>query len=443
MKHYTFIIFGGTGDLAKRKLFPAIIAIVKKNPEYNITVLGIGRREYTKQEYIERSISETDLPKNLVIDYFIADVEKPNALKDLKQKLESLETAEVTGRIYYLATSSNLFGNIAKSIHSCCSEHKETFTRIIAEKPFGNDLKSSKKLNKTLRKYFSEEQLYRADHYLAKDTIDNIVRLRLSNPLFESIWNSKSVHRIKMVVDEELGVGNRIKYYDEAGALKDMFQNHMLETLSVVLMEPPISLDDKDFEKSKVEAIKKLYFKDEILTGQYQGYKEEIKGINPGSKTETFVELKLHSKAKRWKGTEIVLRTGKMLKKREAYIEIEFKKEPCMLYCTLGSAPNKLIIHIQPSDNIELTMNTTLPGEKMNVTPVKMTFSPSNEFSANSSEGYEVILEECMLGNKRIFIGDKELDVAWSLTDKIAKFMKEVTPIEYAHASSGPEWKKK
>jgi glucose-6-phosphate 1-dehydrogenase len=213
----------------------------------------------------------------------------------------------------------------------------------------------------------------------------------------------------------------------------------MLETISVVLMEPPVSLEDNDFEKSKVEAMKKLYFKNEILTGQYKDYKEEI---NADSRTETFVELKLYSKAKRWKGVEIKLRTGKRLLKREAFIEIEFKKEPCMLYCNLGSAPNKLIIHIQPSDNIELTMNTTLPGEKINVTPVKMTFSPSNEFSANSSEGYEVILEECMLGNKRIFIGDKELDVAWKLTDKIAKFMKEITPTEYAHESYGPEWKK-
>lgn len=441
MKHYTIVIFGGTGDLAKRKLFPAIISITRKNPEYKITVLGIGRKEYTEQEYQKHALSDSELPKNLSIHYHIADVEKKDSLKTIKAKLKSIETEEAEGRIYYLATNYTLFENIAKSIHACLTENKKDFIRIIAEKPFGNNLKSSKKLNKTLRKYFSEEQIYRADHYLAKDTVNNLLKLRLSNPLFESVWNNKSIRSIKMIVDEEIGVGNRLVYYDATGALKDMIQNHLLQTISFVLMEPPHSLDNIDFEKAKVDAIKKLEFKNEIITGQYKGYEEEVKDINPGSKTETFVELKLHSKAKRWKGTEIILRTGKMLKKREAYIEVEFKKEPCMLYCNIDSAPNKLVFHIQPLDNIELIMNTSIPGEKMNLTPVKMTFSPITEFNANSSEGYEVILHECLLGNKRIFIGDKELDVTWKLTDKISNHIKEITPIKYEHGSSGPEWK--
>jgi len=442
MRHYTIVIFGGTGDLAKRKLFPAIISIVKKNPEYHIIVLGIGRKEYTEQEYKNHVLSDMELPKNLHIHYHIADVEQKDSLKTLKTKLESIETEDTDGRIYYLATNYTLFETIAKGIHSCLTEYKKDFIRIIAEKPFGNDLKSSKKLNNTLRKYFSEEQIYRADHYLAKDTVDNLLKLRLSNPLFESVWNHKSILRIKMVVDEEIGVGNRLKYYDTAGALKDMIQNHLLQTISFVLMEPPNSLNDIDFEKAKVDVIKKLEFKNEIIIGQYKGYQEEVKDINPGSKTETFVELKLYSKAKRWKGTEIILKTGKMLKKREAYIEIEFKKEPCMLYCNIGSAPNKLVFHIQPLDNIELIMNTSIPGEKMNLTPVKMTFSPITEFNANSSEGYEIILHECLLGNKRIFIGDKELGVAWKLTDKIANHIKGLIPIEYDPGSLGPEWKK-
>jgi len=442
MKHYTIVIFGGTGDLAKRKLFPAMISLAKKNSDIDITAVGIGRREYTEQEYRTHVLSEVELPNNFHVYYHMADVEKKNSLESLKKILISIEHPDIEGRIFYLATSYDLFGNIVKSIHQCCQGHSKGFTRIIAEKPFGNNLESSRKLNKTLRKYLQEEQIYRADHYLAKDTVDNLLRLRLSNPLFESIWSSKSISKIRMIVDEELGVGNRLKYYDNSGAIKDMIQNHLLETISFVLMEPPSSLDTNDFEKAKVDAIKKLEFRNEILIGQYNGYQEEIKDLNPGSKTETFVELKLYSKAKRWKGTEIILKTGKMLKKREAYIEIEFKKEPCMLYCTLGSAPNKLIFHIQPLDNIELTLNTSIPGEKMNLTPVKMTFSPISSFNANSSEGYEVIFKECISGDKRIFIGDKELDAAWRLTDKILNYVKDVIPKKYEHGSLGPEWKK-
>ncbi|MCC7574539.1 glucose-6-phosphate dehydrogenase [Candidatus Woesearchaeota archaeon] len=439
MKNYTIIIFGGTGDLAKRKLIPAINSIAKNNADFKINVLGIGRRTYTEEEYKNFLLQEKEIAKNMTINYFIADIEKEGSLNNLKNKLASIEDTTIDGRLYYLSTSYKLFETIAKSIHSCCINGKG-FTRIIAEKPFGYDLKSSKKLNASLKKYFTEEQIYRADHYLAKETIENILRLRFSNPLFESVWNSKSINRIKIVVDEELGVGNRLGYYDDSGAIKDMVQNHLLQTLSLILMEPPKSLDENDFKKSKIEAIQKLFFKEEIITGQYAGYQEEVKNINPESKTETFVELKLHSKTKRWKGTEMILRTGKMLKEKKAYIEIEFKKEPCTLYCDIGSAPNKLFLHIQPLQNVELTMNTALLGEKMNLTPVKMTFCPTCEFKANSPEGYEVILKECLLGNKKIFMCDKEIDVAWRLTDKIISTIKnkDIKPIIYAPTSTGP-----
>lgn len=457
MKNYTIVIFGGTGDLAKRKLLPAILSLVKKNPDFRINVLGIGRKEYTEKDYKDYLLSGQDIPERLRIHYYVADIEKKDSLKELKNKIESIEfpnnslskssadypseSSETDGRIYYLSTSFRLFKTLAKAIHFCCTENDKGFTRIIAEKPFGDDLKSSKRLNASLRKYFTEDQIYRADHYLAKETIENILKVRFSNPLFESVWNSKSINKIKVVVDEELGVGNRLGYYDRTGAIKDMIQNHLLQTLSLVLMEPPISLEEKDFKSAKTDALKKLFFKGEIITGQYTGYQEEVKNINPGSKTETFVELKLYSKAKRWKGTEIILRTGKMLKKREAYIDIEFKKEPCMIYCNIGSSPNKLILHIQPLENIELTMNTTSPGERMNILPVKMAFCPTCEFNANSPEGYEVIIRECLLGNKRIFINDAELDVAWKLTDKIIAYIKDIIPVEYEKGNLGPESK--
>ncbi|MFA6072592.1 MAG: glucose-6-phosphate dehydrogenase [Candidatus Woesearchaeota archaeon] len=438
MKNYTIIIFGGTGDLAKRKLFPALKSLLNNNSDFRITVLGIGRKIFTDQEYVEYVLSNEKIPENMKIFYHVADVEKSESLKNIEHKLDLIESTDIDGRIYYLATSHNLFKNIVKNINSYTKKHEKGFTRIIAEKPFGTDFKSSKELNRDLKKYLSEDQIYRADHYLAKETIDNILKLRLSNPIFESIWNSKSISKIKMVVDEEIGVGSRLAYYDASGALKDMVQNHLLQTISFILMEPPKSLENVDFKKAKVDALKKLKFEHEIVIGQYRGYQEEVKDLNPGSKTETFVELKLRSLAKRWKGTEIILRTGKMLTKREAYIELEFKKEPCMLYCNLGSAPNKLTLHIQPLVNIDLGINTMLPGERVNLAPVKMTFSPTLEFNSNVPEGYEVMFKECLLGDKRIFICDKELEVSWKLTDEIVAYVKGIAPLEYEPGSLGP-----
>lgn len=441
MKNYTIVIFGGTGDLTKRKLIPAIQSLVKNNSDILITVVGIGRRKYSEKEYLDFLLSDKELSKQVRIHYFLADIEKKNSLGGLKKKISEIEPEGTLGRIYYLSTSYTLFENIAHSIHSCCSKNENGFTRIIAEKPFGHDLVSSRKLNASLKKYFAEDQIYRADHYLAKKTVENILTIRFSNPLFESVWNAKSISRIKIVVDEELGVDNRLGYYDGSGAIKDMVQNHLLQTLSFVLMEAPKSLAEEDFKKAKSDALKALVFTGNIITGQYKAYQDEVKDSNLGSNTETFVELHLDSKAKRWKGTDIILRTGKMLQKREAYIEIEFKKEPCMVYCNMGSSPNKLVLHIQPLENIELTMNTVLPGEQMNLTPVKMTFCPTCEFNSNSPEGYEIILRECLLGNKSMFICDKEIDLAWKLTDTITSHVKGIIPTRYDAGSSGPKSK--
>jgi len=443
MKNYTIIIFGGTGDLSKRKLVPALIALVNEDKNLKITVLGIGHKNYTEDQYKTFLLSETNLPENLSIYYYKADFNDGDSFKELKDKLLAIESIvpeeKLVGRICYLATSYTMFETIAKNIAFLSSKEDNIFTRIVAEKPFGSNLKSSNSINATLRKYFTEEQIYRVDHYLAKETIDTLLKMRLSNPLFENIWNSKFISKIHIFAKEELGVGNRVGYYDNAGAVKDMIQSHMLEITSLVLMDPPKSLEDKDFKNAKVKAIKSLRFKNEISIGQYRGYQEEVKVIHPGSQTETFVELKLYSKARRWKGTEITLKTGKMLDKREAHISLIFKKEPCMIYCNINSSPNKLVFHIQPIQDIELTMNTSMPGKKMSLTPVKMTFAPATEFRANTPEAYEVILRDCMAGDKKIFICDKELEVAWKLTDKITEYLKKLAPIEYEPGSVGPK----
>ncbi len=431
MKHYTLVIFGGTGDLTKRKLIPAVHAIAGKDPGLSFTVLGVGRKPLTDESYREFLLPGQTPHPQVSIHYLIADIETPGSLDGLMPRIAGIEKAPVSGRVYYLATSYTLFGTIAASIGADSRGDESFFTRIIAEKPFGSDRASFKKLNRELRTFFSEDQIYRADHYLAKGTIDNILRTRFSNPLFESVWNSRSIARITVAVNEALGVGNRIGYYDQTGAIKDMVQNHLLQTLSLVLMNAPGRPGETAFRKAKTDAIKKLYFRNEIRTGQYRGYQEEVKNIHPGSATETFAELSLYSKERRWKGTEIVLRTGKMLKKREALIDIEFRKDPCTPYCSFDISPNRLTLHIQPLQNVELAINTTLPGEKVALAPVKMTFCPTCEFTANTPESYEVILKECLRGDKRLFMCDKELDDAWRLTDKILAAVRHTVPATY------------
>lgn len=419
MKEYTIIIFGGTGDLTQRKLIPAIFSLAKRDSSIKINVVGVGRRDYNTQSYISFISPNHSSPNNVSISYFKSNLDSEDSLSGLKEELSRIESSNLLGRIYYLSTNHDLFTKIVKSLHSQDLDSTNIFSRVIAEKPFGEDLKSSRKLNKELREFFSESQIFRADHYLAKDTIDNILKIRFSNPLFESVWNSKSISKIKIVVDEELGVENRLGYYDKSGAIKDMIQNHILQTLSFILMDAPDSLSESDFRKSKIEALRNLNFTGDLKIAQYEGYQNEVKELNPGSKTETFAEVKLSSSSKRWAGTEILLRTGKKLSKREAYIEIEFKKEPCYLFCNLNSAPNKLIIHIQPLKNIELSINTTLPSESMKLSPVKMIFSPEKEFNSESPESYEVIIRECLSNNRSLFISDEELEVAWKLTDDI------------------------
>lgn len=435
MQHYTIIIFGGTGDLSRRKLIPAIAALADKDPRRHFHVLAIGRKPFDDtgfQKYIEY---KADAHPRVDLHYMIADIEKEDALDALNEHIEAIEPVTPDGRIFYLATAYDFFNKIADAVNRCCNINTPFFTRIVAEKPFGSDRESFKKLNEGLRARFDETQIYRADHYLAKDTIDNILRTRFSNPLFERVWNFGFIERITVAVHETLGVGGRIAYYDRAGAIKDMVQNHLLQILSLVLMKVPDKKDEAAFRKAKTEAIRNLRFRGSLRTGQYRGYQDEVKDLNPGSRTETFVELRLHSRDRRWRGTEIVLRTGKMLEKREAYIEIAFKKEPCNAFCEFDLPPNKLILHIQPLQNVELTINSTLPGEKVKLTPVKMIYCPTCEFQANTPEGYEVILDECIKGNKRLFMSAGELLAAWQLTDRIYALIRRRKPVIYEPGS--------
>lgn len=422
MKNLTFVIFGGTGDLAKRKLAPALNSIANKG-NLKIRIIGVGRTKYTKEDY-EKHFDIKDKNKNLQIDYYKGNVSEKETMKEFHSFVHKTKADEI---IYYLATSYNLFSDTFKIIKDC----KKKNIKLMIEKPFGKDFESWTKLNIEMKKYFTREQIFRVDHYVAKETIDNLLLLRLSNPFFENTWNGNFVDKIRIVVKETIGVENRLDYYDDSGAIKDMIQNHLLQTLALVIMNPPLSMAADDIREEKTKALKNLEFKKAEL-GQYTGYKAEVKKkLNKETNTETYAKVELTSKNKRWKGTKIILETGKKLDKKEAYIELEYKKEPCLIYCDFRTAPNRLKIEIQPMQNITLSMNTKLPGETPDIEPVQMTFCPTCEFRINSPESYETIISECIKGEKRIFIRGKELDASWKITDEIIKKTKSVKPSLY------------
>lgn len=437
MKSFTIIILGGTGDLAKKKLLPAINTISKKDHFDKVNVVVIGRRDFNDEHYMEfAKIKQTELHSKIKISYFKSDFSKDDSLKALPEFLLGLEKGCI-GRIFYLATSPNFFGSISKQLSSFAKEDK-IFNRIMIEKPFGHDLESSIELKDDLEKYFSEEQIYRVDHYLGKDTVQNILVLRLSNPFFERTWNSESIEKIEITVNEDIGVGDRLGYYEDTGLIRDMIQNHLLQIAAFILMEPPKSMESQHIHDAKVLAIEQLRF-EKATIGQYEGYIDELSAVGKtDSNTETYAEVHLRSDSKRWHNTPIILRSGKNLDKRYALIEIFYRKEPCILYCDIDTFPNRLVLNIQPVQDIEFYMNTKIPKRDLEIKHIKLNFSSECEFSSNSSESYENILEECIIGDKTLFISSQEIEAAWKLVDNIREHIKDIKPLIYKKGSKGP-----
>jgi glucose-6-phosphate 1-dehydrogenase len=416
MKSLTLVLLGGTGDLSKKKLLPAIQRIIKRDVVDRIDVIATGRRDLTIQQYSEMMSFTPEDPQRIRLHYLQTDFEKSDALKGLWEKLKEAEDESCIGRLFYLAISPKYFRKTAKRISKCTFEddksEKEKFTRILIEKPFGHDLKSGRSLMKSLSSYFHEDQIFCVDHYLGKETVQNILILRFANPFFERNWNGKSIASIRIIVSEDFGVGNRISFYNETGALRDVVQNHMMQMLSFILMDTPQSTDPKDIHAVKADALKKLSPSGLIL-GQYEGYADEVKS---STDVETYAKVMLSSKSKRWRGTKIELITGKFLDSRFARIELQFKKEPCIIYCDIKTYPNSLILNVQPIEDIELLINTKTGND---IVHTKLKFSPSEEFLSNTPESYEVILEEAIKGNKTIFISNRELEFSWKIIDSI------------------------
>ncbi len=438
-KNIEIIIFGATGDLAHKKLFPSISNLFKDfkyKDKFNI--LALGRNEETTSDFTQRFNDTIDKENReqfySKIEYFVCDFLKKEDLEKLKIRLDKT----CSSKILYLAIPPSLYEAVILNIEEVglnkpCSNHNN-FIRIVLEKPFGENLKTSKSLNKTLLSGFSENQIFRIDHYLGKEPIQNIFSFRFANNIFENLWNNNYIDNIQIKVSEDIGIETRGFFYEQTGALVDVFQNHILQMLSVLTMDTPYLFEEKYIRKEKNNILKKLTFSD-VIKGQYIGYKEE-NNVSPDSLTETYIALKLEIKNSRWRNVPIYIETGKFLKEKKTEISVVFKKGNNNLFKKNGH--NVLKFLIQPALGIGLTMLAKIPSiYDYEVSNINMLYNFSDYFGEVKSE-YEKLLIDCIEGNQINFTRSDEIESSWILVDKIKTDIKNKKPILYKKGSLGP-----
>jgi glucose-6-phosphate 1-dehydrogenase len=453
----SIVIFGASGDLTARKLIPALYHLFKdKQMPPKFEVIGFARREKTDESWrgeLRSALDQFSRTKPVVeevwkefatrVSYCAGDFSDAAAYQNLEKKLAGFGDEQLRNNIlFYLATSPSQFGEVAEHLEGAGLLHKDQdkgWQRIVVEKPFGHDLESAAQLNTELTRFAHEQQVYRIDHYLGKETVQNILMFRFSNSIFERLWNRDMVDHVQVTVSEHLGVGSRGGYYEEAGALRDMVQNHLLQVMSLVAMEPPVSLEAEAMRDEKVKLLKSIRemtpddVAKQVVRGQYfagmidgqlrPGYRQEPK-VKSDSDTETFVAAKLFVDNWRWSGVPFYLRTGKYLPLSASEVRIQFKPTPNVLFaafCKNKLDPNALTLRLQPDEGISLRFNGKVPGTSTSVRPVRMSFCYDSEFGAYTPEAYERLLLEAMAGDATLFIRRDEVEAAWSVVDSIRK----------------------
>jgi glucose-6-phosphate 1-dehydrogenase len=472
-----FTIFGGTGDLAKRKLYPSLYRLYKKGMlRERFAVIGTARRPWT-DEYYRDIVKETiaDLAANpkdaeefashfYYQSHNVTDTEHYNELKALSDKLD--DTYDLLGnRLYYLAMAPQFFGVIVSHLKSQQIITENGFNRLIIEKPFGSDYKSALELNETITKVFPEESIFRIDHYLGKEMIQNISAIRFANNIFESQWNNRYIDNVQITFAESLGVEDRGGYYDQSGALKDMIQNHILQVVSLLAMEPPAAFSEESIREEKVKALKaiRIYNANEAMEnfvrGQYDAgeldgkefaaYRTEP-NVNPESATETFVAGKFMIDNFRWSGVPFYVRSGKRLTEKGTRINIVFKQVPLNVFKTDSTQaqaakadlpPNILTIYIQPTEGFSLTLNGKEIGQGFDTEPVRLNFRHTAETTGNSPEAYEKLLLDALNGDSTNFSPWNVVAQSWHLVDIIRQTWDTLTPEfpNYSAGSMGPQ----
>ena len=478
----TVVIFGATGDLTQRKLLPTLAHLLHDHPlPEGFSVVAFARRPMNDEQWRGMALDSINkyMPDNDKLDreaqhdfaqrmyYCQSDFNDREGYEKLADILERLDREKGTqgNRMYYLATPPTLDSEIifqlggAGLARPAAGQYgdEESWTRIVIEKPFGRDLASAQKLNREIARVFHESQTYRIDHYMGKETVQNLLAFRFANGIFEPLWNQKYIDHVQIVVAESLGIGSRAEYYEEAGAIRDMVQNHIMQVLCLTTMEAPVAFDADAIRDEKVKVLRAVpllspedvakrtvrgQYTAGVINGQPQvSYKEE-KGVSPASQTETYVALKLFIENWRWAEVPFYIRTGKALPKRSTEVTIQFKRVPHMLYKpaeTKGLVPNRLTIRIQPDEGISLKFAAKVPGAARHLNDVDMNFSYSEAFGIESPNAYERLIADCIVGDSTLFIRRDEVETSWRIVDSIINAWKNM-PKSAVHPYQAGTW---
>jgi glucose-6-phosphate 1-dehydrogenase len=443
-----FVIFGAGGDLTRRLLVPALynLAAARLLPD-RFAVIGVARRPLTDEEFRAsmraalQQFATQPIEPDLVADFLArftyvgGELDDAGTYARLQARLIELHRGDATGdnAVFYLATPPDVFTIVARRLGGAGLAEPPGWRRIVVEKPFGADLQSARALNRELLSIFREEQIFRIDHYLGKETVQNILVLRFANGLFEPLWNREQIDHVQITVAEALTVGSRGKFYERTGALRDMVPNHLFQLLSLTAMEPPIRFDADAVRNEKLKAIEAIHPLEvddchaDVMRAQYQAGRIDGKevpayrdtpGVAPNSSTETFVAMRLFIDNWRWAGVPFYLRTGKALSGRKTEIAIEFKQAPLAIFRDTPVerlARNFLVLRIQPDEGAELQFNAKIPGPTIRIDGVRMNFSYRDHFDTAPSTGYETLLYDCLLGDPTLFQRANDIEAGWKV----------------------------
>ncbi|MEX0978454.1 MAG: glucose-6-phosphate dehydrogenase [Pirellulales bacterium] len=460
----TLVIFGASGDLTSRKLVPALFQLYRKGrlPE-ETQIVGFSRTKFSDEDW-RAALEETTAEfggrqfdgvawKKFApaIHYQPGDLERPGDFEALHRRLHHLEGSRQVTRVYYLATAPQFYEEAVERLGaSQLADEVHGPRRIVIEKPFGSDLQSARRLNEAVHRVFRENQVYRIDHYLGKETVQNILVLRFANTIFEPVWNRNYVDHVQITVAEEVSVGRRGAFYDSAGVLRDVFQNHLLQLLMTTAMEAPVRFEAEAVRDEKVKVLRAIapLSPDKVATdtlrGQYRGYRDEP-GVRPESQTATFAALKLAVDNWRWQGVPFYLRSGKAMSCRTTQIVIQFRNPPTMVFgdgCDDLCEANRLVIQIQPAEGIQLHFLTKVPDAGMRLRLTDLEFDFNREFSGVMPEAYERLLLDAFQGDASLFARADEVELAWGIIDPILAAWQETNrpaPEIYEPGLWGPE----
>jgi glucose-6-phosphate 1-dehydrogenase len=472
----TLVILGAEGDLSHRKLMPALFHLTHDGlvPE-GLTVIGVARKQQTEDEFrqsVKRSLAESKEAGPMdeavfarfgrLLSYLRGDLDDPATYRALRERLEEREKQDPKpqGRLVYLSIPPSLYSRVVELLAQeqvlvrVRDPRAVPWMRVVVEKPFGRSLQTARELNRLVHEHLSEHQVFRIDHYLGKETVQNVLVFRFANSIFEPVWNRQHVDHVQITAAETVGVEHRAGYYEEAGVVRDMFQNHLLQLLSLTAMEPPASFNADAVRDEKVKVLRAIRripagrVDEHTVRGQYgpgtvegkpvPGYREEPR-VKPDSPTPTYAAIRFMVDNWRWQGIPFYLRSGKRLPRRVSEIAIQFRRPPHLMFPRGAAelAPNLIAIRVQPDEGISLRFETKVPGIGLEMKPVEMDFSYRDSFSGPEHSAYETLLVDCMTGDATLFARRDEVETAWAVIDPIIEAWESRSPPDFPNYAAG------